>query len=72
MRKKEEFSLILEINDYITYISIGCRRTKKSQLKIRKYFKGLKWKKENCLNRGKTRGYAVWLALELASDWLSL
>lgn len=41
MRKKEEFSLILEINDYITYISIGCRRTKKSQLKIRKY-KGLK------------------------------
>lgn len=41
-RKKEEFSLILEINDYITYISIGCRRTKKSQLKIRKYFKGLK------------------------------
>lgn len=45
MRKKEEFSLILEINDYITYISIGCRRTKKSQLKIRKYFKGLKVEK---------------------------
>lgn len=45
MCKKEEFSLILEINDYITYILIGCRRTKKSQLKIRKYFKGLKVEK---------------------------
>ena len=45
MRKKEEFSLILEINYYIAYISIGCRRTKKSLLKIRKYFKGLKVEK---------------------------
>ena len=62
MRKKEDFSLIPEINDYITYISIGCRRTKKSQLKIRKYFKGLKVEKK----------LTVWTAVKRGAtlfDW---
>lgn len=40
MRKKEEFSLILEINDYITYISIGCRRTNEIPINNQKIFQG--------------------------------